>query len=249
VCSVDELSEPETYTAVARRLGEWHGVLPRHHPESSEKPETDMWGVMNKWISALPHSTDAEKSKKHELQREVDLLQLEKSQGGFGLKGLDGGVGLVTGHCDLLSGNVIILPSEGKERIVHFIDYEYATPCERAFDLANHLSEWGGFDCDYSKMPTISTRRAFMRTYLESFHEHSKDGVQVTDAEVEKLMQEVDVYRGVPGLYWGIWAMVQATISQIDFDYASYALIRLGEYHAWKGSEDVLRERRWTAEA
>ena len=203
VCSVDELSDPATYAAIARRLGEWHGVLPRHQPDAAEQPDIDLWGVMNKWISALPSSTDAEKSKKYELQREVDTLQLEKSKGGYGLKGLDGGVGLITGHCDLLSGNVIILPgAEGAEKTVHFIDYEYATPCERAFDLVNHLAEWGGFQCDYTKTPMRSTRRAFLREYLKSFHQHRKDGVTVDDAEVEQLMNEVDSFRGVPGLYW-----------------------------------------------
>ena len=39
--------------------------------------------------------------------------------------------------------------------------------------------------------------------------------------------------------------MIQATISQIDFDYAQYALVRLGEYHAWKDAEDTPREKRW----
>ena len=75
------------------------------------------------------------------------------------------------------------------------------------------------------------------------------------EVETRKLMHEVDVFRGVPGFYWGIWALIQATISQIDFDYASYAEIRLGEYWAWRDEEDgsrkargaemPLRERRW----
>ena len=66
------------------------------------------------------------------------------------------------------------------------------------------------------------------------------------------------VSTGVPGFYWGIWALIQATISQIDFDYASYADLRLGEYWAWKaeldgsrkgeGREAPLRERRWAEE-
>ena len=53
--------------------------------------------------------------------------------------------------------------------------------------------------------------------------------------------------------------MIQATISQIDFDYASYAEIRLHEYWAWRdevtgarekeGKEMPLRERRWAMEA
>jgi hypothetical protein len=63
---------------------------------------------------------------------------------------------------------------------------------------------------------------------------------------------------GIPGFYWGVWALIQATISQIDFDYASYAELRLGEYWAWKaesdgsrkqnGGELPLRERRWAEE-
>lgn len=57
------------------------------------------------------------------------------------------------------------------------------------------------------------------------------------------------------GYYRGIWALIQAQISQIDFDYASYAELRLGEYWAWKreidgsreaaGEEKPLREQRW----
>jgi ethanolamine kinase len=73
-------------------------------------------------------------------------------------------------------------------------------------------------------------------------------------------MAQVDRFRGAPGFYWGVWALIQATISQIDFDYASYAEIRLGEYWAWKDAlmrergaaagpaEVPLRERRWAEE-
>lgn len=56
----------------------------------------------------------------------------------------------------------------------------------------------------------------------------------------------------------GVWALIQAQISQIDFDYASYAEVRLGEYFAWRreldgtrakaGEEMPLRERRWAQE-
>lgn len=57
----------------------------------------------------------------------------------------------------------------------------------------------------------------------------------------------------------GVWAFIQAQISRIDFDYASYAESRLGEYYAWKreidgsrqkaGEEMPLREKRWAQEA
>lgn len=144
---------------------------------------------------------------------------------------------------------------------VTFIDYEYAVPSPAAFDLANHFAEWGGFDCDFSVLPTRSQRREFITEYVRSYFGQAAEGGGINgsqhdvNAEVDRLADEVDVYRGVPGFYWGIWALIQATISEIDFDYASYAEVRLGEYWAWKaevdgsrkakGEEKPLRERRW----
>ena len=82
--------------------------------------------------------------------------------------------------------------------------------------------------------------------------------------ELGYLMREVDAFRGIPGFYWGIWALIQTEISQINFDYASYAQIRLGEYWAWKKTvggdvgrihespevktADDVREKRWRQE-
>lgn len=158
-----------------------------------------------------------------------------------------------------------------------FIDYEYATPCPAAFDIANHFAEWGGLSCDYSVLPTRSQRRAFIEEYLANYFRHipgpnsdeadgSDDSDQTNasarsstreDVEVSenKLFDEVDLFRGIPGLYWGVWALIQAEISQIDFDYGSYAEVRLGEYWAWRAERDgsregemPQRERRWAEE-
>lgn len=165
---------------------------------------------------------------------------------------------LVFGHCDLLSGNVIVQERpastrDSKIETVAFIDYEYATPSPAAFDLANHFAEWGGFECDFSVLPTRSIRRAFIEEYMSSYGSHVKLDSKID--YVSRIFDEVNVFRGVPGLYWGIWALIQATISQIDFDYDSYAQVRLGEYWAWRAEDDgsrarsgkemPLRERRW----
>ena len=146
---------------------------------------------------------------------------------------------------------------------VSFIDYEYATPAPAAFDIANHFAEWGGFDCDFSVLPTRSQRRDFLAAYLASlgaFRPASSPTPETEDARLGLLRAQVDRFRGAPGFYWGIWALIQATISQIDFDYAGYAEIRLGEYWAWKHAlmrergtstapvEIPLRERRWAEE-
>ena len=112
-------------------------------------------------------------------------------------------------------------------------------------------------------LPTRAQRREFITEYVGTYSKLSKNADVSGDVdlagEITKLADEIDHYRGVPGFYWGIWALIQATISDIDFDYASYAEVRLGEYWAWRaeldgsraasGKEMPLRERRWAQEA
>ena len=228
------------------------------------KPIPNVWTVMQKWILALPTESSAQKARQDQLQHELEWL--------VGLLGETPGVvpekQYVFAHCDLLSGNVIVQPppenntslngTNGTEHIstVSFIDYEYTTAAPASFDLSNHFAEWGGFDCDFTVLPTRDVRRAFLREYLDSFNTHL--GRKSNGSDLDQLFGQVDQFRGVPGFYWGIWALIQAQISQIDFDYASYAEIRLGEYWAWKreftgerkkkGEEKPLRERRWAQE-
>jgi ethanolamine kinase len=80
----------------------------------------------------------------------------------------------------------------------------YATPSPAAFDICNHFAEWGGFDCDYNLMPTRSVRREFLREYLRSYKSHNRlhPTTESEDAEIQRLFMEVDLFRGVPGLYW-----------------------------------------------
>ncbi|KAI2621080.1 ethanolamine kinase [Hypoxylon sp. NC1633] len=218
------------------------------------KPSPNIWTVMQKWIFALPTKTDAQRTRQADLQRELTRLIEELSE----RPGL-GENGLVFAHCDLLSGNVIVEPpgpggvkqSDSHETSVSFIDYEYATPSPAAFDLANHFAEWGGFECDHSVLPTRSQRLEFIKEYTRTYFASLPDQAGSIDEEVEvqKLLAEVDLFRAVPGFYWGIWALIQATISHIEFDYAKYAEVRLGEYWGWReastGKEMSLREKRW----
>ncbi|KAI1180492.1 kinase-like protein [Nemania sp. FL0916] len=235
------------------------------------KPSPNTWTVMQKWINALPTKTEAQRARQSGLQKELSwLVETLSQRPGLGKNGL------VFAHCDLLSGNVIIEPKgpgtngTGKENgrcqhsqeqspSVNFIDYEYATPSPAAFDLANHFAEWGGFDCDYSVLPTRAQRLEFIREYIRTYFSlaaGAETGEEIDEeAEAQRLFDEVDMFRGVPGFYWGIWALIQATISHIDFDYAQYAEVRLGEYWAWRqaidssrkptGEEPPLREKRW----
>ena len=308
VCTPEDLRRPEVYRGVATRLGQWHAMVPvsaiASKPNSSyvpspvdsllsdlqstetivdgdtkessrhdHAPTPNLWGIIQKWILALPTDTEAKLKRRDQLQRELEWI----------VKELGDTPGIrdspyVFSHCDLLSGNVIVITDAVSETLVNgaspkpttpalpisFIDFEYATPAPAAFDISNHFAEWGGFDCDHSAIPTKSQRTDFLRHYLASYSTNTH--TEPTDADLCQLIDQIDRFRGIPGFYWGIWALIQALISQIDFDYAGYAEIRLGEYWAWKeaerrhtqgidietametGHEIPLRERRWAQE-
>lgn len=260
-----------------------------HKDFTPQMPTPNVWTVLHKWISGLPSDNGHQIEQKAVLAGELPWLFKQLG----GTKGIGGDPsGFVFSHCDLLSGNVIMHPTHtngdnssngspstptssqpsvsghAPEVTVSFIDYEYATPAPAAFDIANHFAEWGGFDCEFEVLPTIRQRREFITTYVKAYHgfqDHSEENSQerLFD-EIDELMRQVDHFRGVPGFYWGIWALIQAQISQIDFNYAEYAEVRLGEYWAWKrkvdqtGSElhrskqevhaEEVREKRWWQE-
>jgi len=169
----------------------------------------------------------------------------------------------VFGHCDLLSANVIIPEDSAITQYelnhhISFIDYEFAMPCPAAFDLANHFCEWGGFECNYEMLPTRAVRRAFVEQYLQSYNFHLAKGSATASASVDSLLAEIDRYRGIPGLYWGLHALIETSISHVEFDWAAYAELRLKEFWDWRGeldgtranegSEMPYREQRWAQE-
>lgn len=150
---------------------------------------------------------------------------------------------VVVSHCDLLSGNIIIpedldltkdadaqnLPSLAQNPI-QFIDYEYMLPAPRAFDIANHFAEWQGFDCNRSLVPEPTSLNEVMVTWCKGY----LNDPNASQQDIDYLIHEISCYYGMPGFYWGIWAMIQSELSTIDFNYAQYSELRLQEYWLWK---------------
>lgn len=157
---------------------------------------------MEKWIAALPNTTEEQKTRQQTLAAECARVRSElDTKTGLGESGL------VFSHCDLLSANCIIQPrtetADPNIEDINFIDYEYATPCPAAFDIANHFAEWIGFDCDYNRTPTRKTRRGFLEEYVKSFDQFQSLGSQEERGKVlDQLFDQVDQYRGMPGFYW-----------------------------------------------
>ncbi|CAK7897912.1 hypothetical protein CAAN1_04S02102 [[Candida] anglica] len=144
----------------------------------------------------------------------------------------------VSCHCDLLSGNIIIPEgylenSSGTSPAINpiqFIDYEYMLPAPRAFDIANHFAEWQGFECDRSAIPDPTPSNPVMVKWVQGY----LNDPHASEYQVNEVIEEIAMFYGMPGFYWGVWAVIQSEISNIDFDYADYSKLRFQEYWDWK---------------
>ena len=108
------------------------------------------------------------------------------------------------------------------------IDFEYAGYNPRAFDIANHFCEWM-YDYHSNQPATMSPENyptheqqvAFLSSYLKE-----------TDEDVQQALEEVQSWRMACHLFWGLWGMIQASQSEIDFDYFLYSMQRIAAFRS-----------------
>jgi ethanolamine kinase len=132
------------------------------------------------------------------------------------------GKDLVLCHNDLLVKNIIY--NEKTEKI-SFIDFEYTRLNYYLFDIANHFVEYAGVDdADFSIYPTRDEQKRWLKIY---FQKRGMNEQIIND----DLCHLVDQFSALPHLMWGLWALVQSRLSQLDFDYVHYAKLRLDSYH------------------
>lgn len=86
---------------------------------------------------------------------------------------------------------------------------------------------------DFSKYPTVIEQELFIRAYLDAM-KGSGDGSGGSVIEVKQVMHEASIYSLASHLLWGLWGIVQAPKSEIDFDYLGYAKERFSRYFEQK---------------
>jgi thiamine kinase-like enzyme len=103
-------------------------------------------------------------------------------------------------HNDLLSENFILAP-EGKMWV---IDWEYGGMTDPYFDLGDFCVE---------TPLTEDEEKAVLTAYCGRMDEH----------RYARMM----LHKLVADLWWSIWAMIQATLSTLDFDFYAYGMNRI----------------------
>ncbi|CAI0410613.1 unnamed protein product [Linum tenue] len=214
-----DLRVPNLAAAIANQLRRFHAV------EIPGSKEPQLWNDIFKLYenASILQFADAEK------QRIYETISMKDFYGEIiEIKELTALVNspVVFAHNDLVFGNLMFNDEEEK---LYMIDFEYGAYGYRGFDIANHFIEYAGYDCDYNLYPNLEEQYHFFRHYLQPGNPH-----EVPVEELEALYVESTTFMLVSHIFWALWALIQAKMSRIDFDYLGYFSVRYEEYKRQK---------------
>ncbi|KAI9256931.1 kinase-like domain-containing protein [Sporodiniella umbellata] len=225
---------PDISCGIAACTRELHDIVSVYAP--TEDSQVEVWQNIDKWYKVVKKVLPAlvEKSEGWATSLNAyDLGRLEKEI--KECKKLLSQVQspIVFAQNDSQYGNVLQM-NKTEELVI--VDFDYAGYNPRGFDLANHFCEWM---YDYHAhepaamnrelYPTEREQIRFLTAYLTTVSKFVKAD-RYENVTVEDLQKEVAMYTMVSHLSWGLWGLVQASQSEIDFDYFLYSTQRLDAF-------------------
>ncbi|XP_065647110.1 ethanolamine kinase 1 isoform X2 [Hydra vulgaris] len=227
-----DFSDKNILNLCARQVANIHCLQLSENYLKHYKLESVLFKTINRYISLIPHKYNSEEMQKKylELIPSIECLHSEVNQIISIVANMKTKV--VFCHNDLLCGNFIF--DEYNDKVV-LIDYEYASPNYAAYDIANHFNEYAGIeDFDFSLYPSKEAQMEWLNIYIIETNKIKGLTVEVSEKELECLYSQVQVFSLVSHLFWGIWALIQAHYSDINFDFLWYSSMRLNEYFKHK---------------
>ncbi|XP_068168633.1 choline/ethanolamine kinase [Antennarius striatus] len=232
----EQLSYPAISAEIAVRMAQFHKMVMPFNKEPKW-----LFGTIDRYMDQVMklnfvRETHVKKYKKlmkldlpAELERLRALLAATPSQ-------------VVFCHNDVQEGNILLLDGQdhnSSDRLM-LIDFEYSSYNYRGFDFGNHFCEWM-YDYTYDQWPfykstpenypTREQQLYFIRAYLAE--QSSDPTVDQTEIE-EQMIIEANRFALASHFLWGLWSIIQAKISTIEFGYMDYAQCRFDAYYKQK---------------
>ncbi|XP_063254350.1 choline kinase alpha isoform X2 [Prinia subflava] len=234
--STEELSLPDISAEIAEKMARFHGMKMPFNKEPKW-----LFGTMEKYLNQVLRIKFTRESQTRKLNK---LLSYNLPQEMKNLRAMLEATSspVVFCHNDCQEGNILLL--EGREssenQKLMLIDFEYSSYNYRGFDIGNHFCEWmydysyekyPFFKASFLKYPSKKQQLHFLSSYLSAF----QDGFEnLSNEEKSKLEEEVLVevnrFALASHFFWGLWSIIQAKISSIEFGYLEYALSRFDAY-------------------
>nr|XP_034492770.1 choline kinase alpha isoform X4 [Marmota flaviventris] len=232
----EELSLPDISAEIAEKMATFHGMKMPFNKEPKW-----LFGTMEKYLNQVLRIKFTGESRIKQLHKFLNYnLPLELKNLRSLLESTPSPV--VFCHNDCQEGNVLLL--EGRENSekqkLMLIDFEYSSYNYRGFDIGNHFCEWM-YDYSYEtypfftanilKYPTRKQQLHFISSYLTTFQNDFENlSSEEKSAIEEDVLLEVNRFALASHFFWGLWSIVQAKISAIEFGYMEYAQARFDAY-------------------
>lgn len=232
----EELCLPDISAEIAEKMATFHGMKMPFNKEPKW-----LFGTMEKYLNQvlrLKFSREAKVQQLHkflsynlplELENLRSLLQYTRSP-------------VVFCHNDCQEGNILLLEGQenSEKQKLMLIDFEYSSYNYRGFDIGNHFCEWmydytyekyPFFRANIQKYPTRKQQLHFISSYLTTFQNDFESlSSEEQSAIKEDMLLEVNRFALASHFLWGLWSIVQAKISSIEFGYMEYAQARFDAY-------------------
>ena len=209
--NIGDLIDLKTFRQTAQAIAGHHKLSP------PIKKVPILFITLRKWLTNVPLEYSDPEKKPYDINKIKEELS-------FMEENLKNRSDVVFCHNDLLLKNFI-----KNDKSVELIDFEYSGYNYRAFDLANHFNEWCGFDLVWDNFPSEDTQRRFFKEYFEAFYDNKKNESDL-GKEIDKMIEDVKWFDLASNFYWGTWALIQAALSSIDFNYCDYGRLRFKRY-------------------
>ncbi|XP_063014815.1 choline kinase alpha isoform X2 [Melospiza melodia melodia] len=234
--STEELSIPDISAEIAEKMARFHGMKMPFNKEPKW-----LFGTMEKYLNQVMRIKFTRESQTRKLNK---LLSYNLPQEMQNLRAMLEATSspVVFCHNDCQEGNILLL--EGREssenQKLMLIDFEYSSYNYRGFDIGNHFCEWM-YDYSYEKYPFFKAsvlkypskkqQLHFLSSYLSAFHDGFENLSNEEKSELEEVvLVEVNRFALASHFFWGLWSIIQAKISSIEFGYLEYALSRFDAY-------------------
>ncbi|XP_073185149.1 choline/ethanolamine kinase isoform X1 [Lepidochelys kempii] len=221
----EDLQDPNISREIAMKMSRFHGMVMPFNKEPKW-----LFGTMERYLKQIAELTFPQEAQRklfsqlraYDLQKEVrslrELLESTPSP-------------VVFCHNDVQEGNILLLAgreSHPSDKLM-LIDFEYSSYNYRGFDIGNHFCEWvydythdtwPFYQASMENYPTRQQQLHFIRHYLWEDSVRCGDTTQEEQARIEEeMLTEISRFALASHFFWGLWSILQAKISTIEFGY------------------------------
>ncbi|NXV36696.1 CHKB kinase, partial [Rissa tridactyla] len=221
----EDLWDPDISKEIAVKMSRFHGMVMPFNKEPKW-----LFGTMEWYLKQISELTFPEEEqlkkfnhlKTYNLQEEMKSLRelLESTPSP-----------VVFCHNDVQEGNILLLAgreASSSDRLM-LIDFEYSSYNYRGFDIGNHFCEWvynythdswPFFKASLENYPSRQQQLHFIRHYLSEDSGRGGDTTHEEQARIEEeMLTEINRFALASHFFWGLWSILQAKISTIQFGY------------------------------